>query len=328
MVYAKIIGTGACLPARIVSNVELAAQLASRGVETSDEWIVERTGIRQRHIISGAESTTSLAVQAAHHALADAGLTAQDVGLIVVATSTSENLFPSTACQVQAALGCTQAGAFDVQAACTGFIYALASAEGWLRSGRLTGQAQHALVIGAETFSTILDWSDRRTCILFGDGAGAMVLGASSTPGITGIHLGADGTQGHILYAQARVSHGQVAGDPFVRMDGQAVFKQAVQSLAQSAQQVCQQAGVSLADVDWLVPHQANVRILNFLSRKLGLNTDKVVITLDQHANTSAASVPLALNAARRDGRIQPGQRVLMQGVGAGFTWGSVLAQM
>jgi len=324
MAYAKIIATGASLPTRIVSNDDLAAQLASRGVETSNEWIIERTGIRQRYVISGAETTTSLAVQAAQNALDDAGLTAQDIGLIVVATSTSENLFPSTACQVQAALGCSHAGAFDVQAACTGFIYALSAAEGWLTSGR----AKHALVIGAETFSTILDWNDRRTCILFGDGAGAVVLTASKTPGITGIHLGADGTQGKILYAQAKVAHGQITGDPFVRMDGQAVFKQAVQSLAQSAQLVCQQAGAKLDEIDWLVPHQANVRILNFLSRKLGLPASKVVITLDQHANTSAASVPLALDAARRDGRIQAGQQVLMQGVGAGFTWGSVLARM
>jgi len=313
MVRAKIIGTGASLPARVVSNDELAAQLASRGVETSDQWIVERTGIRQRHIIT-TETTTSLAVQAAQNALADAGLAAQDIGLVVVATSTSEQLFPSTACQVQAALGCTQAAAFDVQAACTGFMYALATAEGHLRTGR----ARHALVIGAETFSTILDWNDRRTCILFGDGAGAVVLGAcaadADAPGIVGIHLGADGTQGQILYAQARVAHGQMVGDPFVRMDGQAVFKQAVQSLAQSAQQVCREADVTLADVDWLVPHQANVRIINFLGRKLGLDAAKVVVTLDQHANTSAASVPLALDTARRDGRIRPGQRVLGAG--------------
>jgi len=332
MLHAKIIGTGASLPARIVSNDELAAQLADRGVETSDQWIVERTGIRQRHVIT-TETTTSLAVAAAEKALLDAGLAAQDVGLIVVATSTSENLFPSTACQVQAALGCPQAAAFDVQAACTGFIYALAAAEGHLRAGR----TRHALVIGAETFSTILDWNDRRTCILFGDGAGAVVLAASSgtatgpgpdVPGIRAIHLGADGSQGSILYAQAKVSHGQVAGDPFVRMDGQAVFKQAVQSLSQSAQTVCRQAGVTLADLDWLVPHQANVRIINFLGRKLGLDAEKIVITLDKHANTSAASVPLALDAARRDGRIQAGQLVLMQGVGAGFTWGSALVRM
>jgi len=256
--------------------------------------------------------------------LDDAGLSAQDIGLIVVATSTSENLFPSTACQVQAALGCSQAGAFDVQAACTGFIYALSAAEGWLISGR----AKHALVIGAETFSTILDWNDRRTCILFGDGAGAVVLTASKTPGITGIHLGADGTQGKILYAQAKVAHGQITGDPFVRMDGQAVFKQAVTVLERSAREVCAEAGVRVEDVDWLVPHQANIRIMQATAKKLRLPMEKVIVTVAEHGNTSAASIGLALDCGVRAGHIRCGQTLLLEGVGGGFTWGAVLLRM
>lgn len=324
MSYAKIIGSGSCLPDRVVTNDDLAADLATRGVETSDEWIVERTGIRQRYVVEPGTTTTDLAAQAARAALDDAGLAPEAVDLIIVATSTAEYLFPSTACLVQGRLGCKGAAAFDVQAACTGFAYALATADSYIRAGR----ARHVLVIGAETFSNILDWSDRRTCVLFGDGAGAVVLAAGDTPGILGVHLGADGNQDQILYAAGNVAHGQVIGDPFLRMDGQAVFKQAVNSLAHSAQEVCRQAGVSLQDIDWMVPHQANVRILNFLSRKLGIAPEKVIITLDKHANTSAASVPLALDAARRDGRIVPGQLVLMQGVGGGFTWGSVLVRM
>ena len=324
MSYAKIIGTGSCLPARVVTNDDLAVELAKRGVETSDEWIVERTGIRQRYIVEPGTKTTDLAAIAARAALEDAGVEPEAIDLIIVATSTAEYLFPSTACLVQARLGCKSAAAFDVQAACTGFAYAMATADSYVRAGR----ARHVLVIGAETFSNILDWDDRRTCVLFGDGAGAVVLSASDEPGIMGVHLGADGNQEQILYAAGHVAHGQVTGDPFLRMDGQAVFKQAVNSLANSAQEVCRQAGVALSDIDWMVPHQANVRILNFLSRKLGIAPEKVIITLDKHANTSAASVPLALDAARRDGRIQPGHLVLMQGVGGGFTWGSVLVRM
>ena len=324
MSYAKIIGTGSCLPARVVTNDDLAVELAKRGVETSDEWIVERTGIRQRYIVEPGTKTTDLAAIAARAALEDAGVEPEAIDLIIVATSTAEYLFPSTACLVQARLGCKRAAAFDVQAACTGFAYAMATADSYVRAGR----ARHVLVIGAETFSNILDWDDRRTCVLFGDGAGAVVLSASDEPGIMGVHLGADGNQEQILYAAGHVAHGQITGDPFLRMDGQAVFKQAVNSLANSAQEVCRQAGVALSDIDWMVPHQANVRILNFLSRKLGIAPEKVIITLDKHANTSAASVPLALDAARRDGRIQPGHLVLMQGVGGGFTWGSVLVRM
>lgn len=324
MSYARIIGSGSCLPPRAVSNDELAAELAARNVETSDEWIVERTGIRQRHIADPGTTSSKLATEAARMALEDAGLAPQDVDLIIVATSTPDYIFPSTACLVQANLGIQGCPACDVQAVCSGFVYALTTANAFIRSG----QARNALVIGAEVFSTILDWNDRRTCVLFGDGAGAVVLKASEQPGIIGTRLNADGSHMGILYAAGNVASGEVVGDPFLRMDGQAVFKLAVNSLAQSAHEVCEQAGVSLDEIDWMVPHQANVRILNFLSRKLGIAPEKVIITLDKHANTSAASVPLALDAARRDGRIKEGDLVLMQGVGGGFTWGSVLVRM
>lgn len=324
MSYATIIGSGSFLPPRAVSNDELAAELATRNVETSDAWIVDRTGIRQRHIADPGVTTSKLATEAARKALEDAGLAPQDVDLIIVATSTPDFIFPSTACMVQANLGIKGCPAFDVQAVCSGFVYALTTADAFIRSG----QARNALVIGAEVFSSILDWNDRRTCVLFGDGAGAVVLAASEKPGIVGAQLNADGSHMDILYAAGNVVGGKVVGDPFLRMDGQAVFKLAVNSLAQSAHQVCEKAGVSLDDIDWMVPHQANVRILNFLGRKLGIDPEKIIITLDKHANTSAASVPLALDVARRDGRIKPGDLVLMQGVGGGFTWGSVLVRM
>lgn len=324
MSYARIIGSGAFLPARAVSNDELAADLATRNVETSHTWIVERTGIHQRYLAEPGDTTSKLATQAARQAIEDAGLAPQDIDLIIVATSTPDYIFPSTACLVQANLGIKGCPAFDVQAVCSGFVYALTTANAFIRSG----QARNALVIGAEVFSTILDWNDRRTCVLFGDGAGAVVLAASEQPGIIGAKLNADGSHMGILYAAGNVAGGTVVGDPFLRMDGQAVFKLAVNSLAQSAHEVCEQAGVSLDEIDWMVPHQANVRIINFLGRKLGIDPQKVIITVDQHANTSAASVPLALDAARRDGRIKQGDLVLMQGVGGGFTWGSVLARM
>lgn len=324
MTYATIAGSGSFLPERVVSNDELAAELATRDIFTSDEWIVERTGIRQRHLVEKGVTTSQLATEAAKRALADAGVQADDVDLIIVATSTPDFVFPSTACLVQANLGAKGGAAFDVQAVCSGFVYALSTADAFVRAGR----ARCALVIGAEVFSSILDWSDRGTCVLFGDGAGAVVLKASDQPGILAAQLHADGSQTKILCAAGNVAYGNVVGDPFLRMDGQAVFKQAVTVLDRSARDVCAEAGVSISDVDWLVPHQANVRILNFLARKLHVPTEKVVITVDSHANTSAASVPLALDAARRDGRIKAGQLVLMQGVGGGFTWGSVLARM
>ncbi|HLU78559.1 MAG TPA: beta-ketoacyl-ACP synthase III [Burkholderiaceae bacterium] len=324
MSYAKIIGSGGYLPPRVVSNDELAAELATRQIETSDTWITERTGIRQRHIAEPGVTTSQLATRAAQLALEDAGIGAGELDLIIVATSTPDYIFPSTACLVQAQLGNKGAAAFDVQAVCSGFVYALTTADSFIRAGR----ARSALVIGAEVFSGILDWNDRSTCVLFGDGAGAVVLQASDEPGILEAQLNADGSQMKILHAAGNVVGGQVTGDPFLRMDGQAVFKMAVTSLASSAHSVCERAGVALEDIDWFVPHQANVRIINFLGRKLGLHDEKVVVTVDKHANTSAASVPLALDAARRDGRIRPGQLVLMQGVGGGFTWGSVLARM
>jgi len=324
MTYSVIAGTGGFLPERVVSNDALADELAARGISTSDEWIVERTGIRQRHLAERGVTTSQLATEAAQRALADAGVTADQVDLVIVATSTPDYVFPSTACLVQANLGAAGSAAFDVQAVCSGFVYALTTADSFIRAGR----ARCAVVIGAEVFSRILDWNDRSTCVLFGDGAGAVVLKASSEPGIMAAQLHADGSLTKILCAAGNVAYGDVTGDPFLRMDGQAVFKQAVTVLDRSARAVCEEAGVPLESVDWLVPHQANVRILNFLARKLGVPTERVVVTVDRHANTSAASVPLALDAARRDGRIRPGQLVLMQGVGGGFTWGSVLARM
>jgi 3-oxoacyl-[acyl-carrier-protein] synthase III len=324
MPYAKIIGSGGYLPPRVVSNDELAADLATRQIETSDTWIVERTGIRQRHIADADVTTSQLATKAAQAALENAGIAAADVDLIIVATSTPDFVFPSTACLVQANLGAKGGAAFDVQAVCSGFVYALATADAFIQAGR----ARTALVIGAEVFSRILDWNDRGTCVLFGDGAGAVVLTRSDEPGIVAAQLNADGSQMKILCAAGNVANGEVVGDPFLRMDGQAVFKLAVTALAKSAQDVCEQAGVALDDINWMVPHQANVRIINFLGRKLGLPDDKLVVTLDKHANTSAASVPLAFDVARRDGRIKAGDLVLMQGVGGGFTWGSVLARM
>jgi 3-oxoacyl-(acyl-carrier-protein) synthase III len=324
MPYAKIIGSGGYLPPRVVSNDALAADLATRQIETSDAWITERTGIRQRHLADPGVTTSQLAIEAAKRALEDTGVEASELDLIIVATSTPDFIFPSTACLVQAGLGNQGAAAFDVQAVCSGFVYALTTADSFIRAGR----AKKALVIGAEVFSSILDWNDRGTCVLFGDGAGAIVLQASDEPGIIEAELNADGSQMKILHAAGNVAHGQVVGDPFLRMDGQAVFKLAVTSLSASANNVCARAGITLDDIDWLVPHQANVRIINFLGRRLGLGDDKTVVTVDQHANTSAASVPLAFDTARRDGRIKEGDLVLMQGVGGGFTWGSVLVRI
>src|SRR5690606_23911318 len=259
-----IIGSGGYLPPRVVSNDELAADLATRQISTSDAWITERTGIRQRHIADPGVTTSQLATQAARQALADAGVDASALDLIIVATSTPDFIFPSTACLVQAELGNKGAAAFDVQAVCSGFVYALTTADAYIRAGRAT----KALVIGAEVFSSILDWNDRGTCVLFGDGAGAVVVAASEEPGIVEAQLNADGSQMKILHAAGTVARGVVTGDPFLRMDGQAVFKLAVTSLAASAQAVCERAGIELKDIDWMVPHQANIRIINFLGRK------------------------------------------------------------
>jgi 3-oxoacyl-[acyl-carrier-protein] synthase III len=322
--YSRIIGTGSYLPEDVVSNDELAIRLAKQGIETSDEWIVSRTGIQQRHLANDDTKTSDLATRAAQHALERAGKSAADIDLIILATSTPDYVFPSTACMVQAKLGNHGAAAFDVQAVCSGFVYALTIADSFIRAGR----AKCALVIGAEVFSRILDWQDRGTCVLFGDGAGAVVLEASDEPGIRAAQLHADGSLTGILCVPGNVAHGEVTGDPFLRMDGQAVFKQAVTVLEKSARDTVAEAGLTLQDIDWLIPHQANLRILTFLAKKLGCSLDKLVVTVDQHANTSAASVPLALDQAYRDGRIKPGHEILMQGVGGGFTWGSVVARI
>jgi 3-oxoacyl-[acyl-carrier-protein] synthase-3 len=319
--YSRITGTGSALPQRIVGNDELARELASRGVETSDEWIVARTGIRQRYIAEPGMTTAELGARAATAALAAARVDAGSVDLIVVGTSTPDQVFPSTACLIQARIGALGCAAFDVQAVCSGFVYALATADALIR----TGAHKRALVVGSEVFSRILDWSDRATCVLFGDGAGAVVLEAAAEPGVLAVQLKADGSQAGVLCTAGRLANGRVEGDPFLRMDGQAVFRLAVNVLGASAEETLAQARLEPSQLDWLVPHQANVRILRATAKRLGLPDDKVVMTVDRHANTSAASVPLALDDAVRAGRIERGQHVLLQGVGGGFTWGSIL---
>ena len=323
-VFSRIVGTGSALPERRVDNDELCRELAARGIETSSDWIVERTGIRQRHLAAPETSSSMLAIEAARNALEMAGVAAETVDLIIVATSTPDYVFPSTACLVQKALGAPGGAAFDVQAVCSGFAYGLATADAMIR----TGMAHRALVIGAEVFSRILDWNDRGTCVLFGDGAGAVLLDAGSTPGILAARLHADGRHEGILRTAGNVSGGGITGHPFLTMDGQAVFKLAVSVLDSVARETLAAAGMAVSDVDWLIPHQANVRILQATGRKLGIPPERVIVTVDQHANTSAASVPLALDLAIRDGRIKPGQHVLMEGVGGGFTWGAVLVRM
>jgi 3-oxoacyl-[acyl-carrier-protein] synthase-3 len=322
--HSRIIGTGSFLPGEPVSNESLARRLADRGVDTNDAWIVERTGIRQRHLAESEVTSSMLAAQAARAALSAAGVEAASVDLVIVATSTPDYVFPSTACLVQKALGIAGGAAFDVQAVCSGFVYALATADSMIR----TGLASRALVIGAEVFSRILDWQDRGTCVLFGDGAGAVVLTADERAGILAARLHADGRHESILRTAGNLSGGAIVGHPFLTMDGQAVFKLAVGVLDAVAREVVAVAGLTLDDVDWLIPHQANVRILQATARKLGLPPERVIVTVDRHANTSAASIPLALDTGVRDGRIRPGHRVLLEGVGGGFTWGAVLAQV
>ena len=319
MIYSRIVGTGSYLPANVVSNDELA-----RRVDTSDEWIRARTGIRQRHLADPAQKSSDLAYEAALQALAAAGTTAADLDLIIVATSTPDFIFPSTACVLQARLGSKRCPAFDVQAVCSGFVYALDIADKFIRSGMY----KRALVVGAEVFSRILDWEDRGTCVLFGDGAGAVVLAAAATPGVRASVLHADGSHAGILSTPGNVCGGKVTGDPFLRMDGQAVFKLAVRVLDEVARETLALCEMKPTDVDWLIPHQANVRILDATARKLGIAPEKVIVTVDSHANTSAASVPLALDVAVRDGRIKPGHKVLLEGVGGGFTWGAALVEM
>ncbi len=319
--FSRLVSSGSYLPGSPVTNDELARRLALTGVETSHDWIVERTGILQRYMVADGEHTSDLAIAAAKRALLNAQLQASEIDLIIVATSTPDQIFPSTACKVQHALGAGHAAAFDVQAVCSGYVYALTIADSMIR----TGSATKALVIGAETFSRIMNWEDRTTCVLFGDGAGASIVVASDTPGIRATQLHADGSLEHILSTPGSVSNGKVTGYPFLKMDGQAVFKVAVQVLTEVAKEVCAKAQVELSSIDWLVPHQANVRILNTTAKRLGMNADKVVTTVDRHANTSAASVPLALDVAISEGKIRQGQRLMVQGVGGGFTWGAAL---
>ena len=320
-IYSRILGTGSYLPPKRLTNADLAAELAQQGVETSDEWIVERTGIRARHFAAPEMASSDLATEAARRAIEAAGITAADLDLIIVATSTPDMVFPSTATMVQHKLGTAGCPAFDVQAVCSGFIYALTVADSMIRAG----SAQKALVIGAEVFSRILDFKDRTTCVLFGDGAGAVVIGASDQPGILATDIHADGKHRDILCVPGHVSGGNVLGDPVLRMDGQAVFKLAVGVLEETARASLAKAGLQDSDIDWLIPHQANIRIMQSTAKKLKMPAEKVVVTVDQHGNTSAASIPLALDAAVRDGRIQRGQHLLLEGVGGGFTWGSVL---
>jgi 3-oxoacyl-[acyl-carrier-protein] synthase III len=319
--YSRITGTGSYLPPRRLTNADLAAELATKGVETSDEWIVERTGIRARHFAAPDVSSSDLAVVAARHALEAADLLPSDIDLIIVATSTPDMVFPSVACIVQKKLGIAGCPAFDVQAVCSGFIYALTVADAMIK----TGSASKALVIGAEVFSRILDFSDRTTCVLFGDGAGAVVLQASDTPGILASDLHADGKYVGILCVPGNVSGGQVIGDPLLKMDGQAVFKLAVGLLESTARATLAKANLSDADIDWMIPHQANIRIMQSTARKLKMPLEKVIVTVDQHGNTSAASIPLALDVAVRGGKVKKGDTLLLEGVGGGFTWGAVL---
>ena len=326
-VYSKITGTGSYLPANRVSNDQLAEQLAAQGVETSDEWIVSRSGISVRHYAAADEQSSDLATHAARQALAMAGKTPGDIELVIVASSTPDfhGSFPSTACIVQQKLGMSNhSAAFDVQAVCSGFVYAVATADAFIRSGMY----KRVLVIGAEVFSRILDFSDRTTCVLFGDGAGAVVLEASNEPGILATKLHADGSHANILSIPGNLAGGAIAGSGFLYMDGPAVFKLAVSVLEEVAKEALAHAQMQASDIDWLIPHQANLRIMKGTAKKLGLPMEKMVVTVDQHGNTSAASIPLALDVAVRDGRVKPGQNVLMEGVGGGFTWGAVLVRM
>lgn len=319
--YSRIIGTGSYLPPARLSNADMVARLAQEGIETSDEWIVERTGIRARHFAAAGVSSSDLGAEAARRALESAQLSPQDIDLIIVATSTPDMVFPSTACILQNKLGANGCPAFDVQAVCSGFVYALSVADALIQ----TGSARNALVVGAEVFSRILDFKDRTTCVLFGDGAGAVVLQASEQPGILASDLHADGRHVNILCTPGHVAGGGVLGDPLLKMDGQAVFKLAVGVLEEAARAVLAKAGRQESEIDWLIPHQANIRIMQSTAKKLKLPMEKVIVTVDQHGNTSAASIPLALDDAVRSGKVKPGDLVMLEGVGGGFTWGAVL---
>jgi len=319
--YSRITGTGSYLPPHQVTNADLVTQLAAKGIETSDEWIVERSGISARHFAADGVFSSDLALQACKSALQAAHRQPQDIDLIIVATSTPDMVFPSTACILQAKLGASGGAAFDVQAVCSGFVYALTVADALIKSGT----ARCALVVGAEIFSRILDFNDRSTCVLFGDGAGAVVLEASDTPGILSSDLHADGKHVDLLCVPGHVSGGAVSGTPLLQMAGQSVFKLAVGVLETAARAVLEKAGKTEADIDWLIPHQANIRIMQSTAKKLKLAMDKVIVTVGEHGNTSAASIPLALDHGVRNGQIRPGQTLLLEGVGGGFTWGAVL---
>ena len=320
-IYSRISGTGSFLPPRKLSNADLVAELAVQGIESSDDWIVERTGIRARHFVDAGVGSSDLGLEAAQRAIQAAGCQPSDIDLIIVATSTPDMVFPSTAALLQSKLGIVGCPVFDVQAVCSGFIYALTVADAMIK----TGTAKRALVIGAEVFSRILDFKDRTTCVLFGDGAGAVVLEASSTPGILATDIHADGKYSDILCVPGHVSGGGILGDPVLKMDGQAVFKLAVGVLEETALASLSKAGLNASDIDWLVPHQANIRIMQSTARKLKMPMDKVIVTVDQHGNTSAASIPLALDHGVRSRQIIKGQTLMLEGVGGGFTWGSVL---
>ena len=325
--YSKIVGTGSYLPPKRVTNDELAKQLAQKGIETSDEWIVSRSGISARHYAAADVFSSDLAVAASQQALDMAKLQPNDIDLIILATSTPDHLggFPSTACVVQRKLGITNgAAAMDLQAVCSGFVYAMSVTDSLIKSGA----HKNVLVIGTEVFSRILNFEDRSTCVLFGDGAGAIVMSASNEPGVLASKLHADGNYGHILCVPGSINDGIVAGSAYLYMDGPAVFKLAVSVLDKVAREVLQIAQIDASQIDWLIPHQANIRIMQGTAKKLGLPLEKMVVTVDEHGNTSAASIPLALDQAVRDGRVKPGQNVMMEGVGGGFTWGAVLVRM
>jgi len=326
-IFSKIIGTGSYLPAKKVSNQELADQLAKKGIETSDEWIVSRSGISSRHYADEGEKSSDMGVEAAKKALEAAKLTPDDIDLIILATSTPDFIggFPSTACVVQNKLGLTNgAPAMDVQAVCSGFMYGMSIADSMIKSGA----HKNVLVIGAEVFSRILNFDDRTTCVLFGDGAGAVVMSPSNEPGVLATKLHADGGYADILSVPGTVQDGAIAGSGYLQMDGQAVFKLAVSVLEKVANEALAQAGLNAEDIDWLIPHQANLRIMHSTAKKMRLPLEKLVVTVDQHGNTSAASIPLALDQAVRDGRVQPGHKILLEGVGGGFTWGAAIVQM
>ena len=316
--YSRIAGTGSYLPKKVLTNHDL-----ERSVDTSDEWIFTRTGIRQRHVAADDEMTSDLALNASRRAIEAAGITPQDISLIVVATTTPDMVFPSTACILQSKLGIKGSPAFDVQAVCSGFVYGLSIADQFMKSG----QYEHILVVGAEIYSRILDWNDRGTCVLFGDGAGAVVLKKSTEPGILSSHLHADGSYADILSVPGTVCGGKVSGRPLLQMEGNTVFKFAVKALGEVAEEALAANNLQKSDIDWLIPHQANIRIIQATAKKLGLSMERVVTTVEHHANTSAASVPLALDEAVCDGRIRSGQHLLLEAVGGGFTWGAVLVK-